>query len=287
MKISEIIRKGMTLSFEVFPPKNDMPTEPLKEALKQLKGFRPDFISCTYGAGGTNKGRSIEICESIKELNIECLTHYTCIGNTRQDIIEQLGEYRKLGIENALALRGDFPPGYTGTDGDFTHADGMIRFIKENISDLCVGAACYPEKHIQCDTFEEDLAHMKIKQNCGAEFFISQLCYDIDGYSRWLEKVRRIGITAPIIPGIMPVLLSNGVKRMTLSNGCSIPKELSAIIGKYGESPDDFKKAGKEYTVKLLYKYINAGVDGIHIYTLNKYEDVADILTMSGIRSKD
>ena len=287
MKISEIVNNRLTFSFEIFPPKNDQPLEPLTEVIGKLKSFRPDFISCTYGAGGTNRGRSLEICETIRKMDVECLTNLTCIGNTREDIRHYIEEYIGVGVENIMALRGDFPKGEERTNGDFDHADSLIAFIKREFPGMGISCACYPEMHIQCASLEQDIAHLKIKQNNGAEFAISQLCYDVDEFSKWLERIRRAGVTIPIVAGIMPVISPNGVKRMTLFNGCSIPRELARILGKYGDSEEDFKKAGKEYTVNLLYRYINAGFNGMHIFTLNKYDDVADIVTMSGIRSQN
>lgn len=286
MKIPEVLSKRMSFSFEIFPPKEDQPLEPLTEVIHKLKSFKPDFISCTYGAGGTNRGRSLEICDIIKKGGVECLTNFTCIGNSKEDILKYISEYREIGVENIMALRGDFPKGSNHTNGDFDHADQLITFLKENFPEISVACACYPERHILCASTEQDIAHLKIKQNNGAEFAISQLCFDVDEFSGWMARVRKAGVTMPIVAGIMPVLTANGVKRMTLFNGCSIPKELSRILGKYGEDPDDFKKAGMEYTVNLLYKYINAGFNGMHIYTLNKYDDVAELLKMSGIRNE-
>lgn len=286
MKISDILQEKMSFSFEIFPPKEDQPLEPLQEVLGQLKGFNPDFISCTYGAGGTNRGRSLEICDSIKKMGMECLANFTCIGNHKEDILKYISEYEAIGVENIMALRGDFPAGSDRTNGDFEHADALIEFIKKNFPNMGIACSCYPERHIQCSSTEQDIAHLKIKQNNGAQFAISQLCFDVDEFTRWFNRIRRAGVTIPIVAGIMPVLTANGVKRMTISNGCSIPKELSRILGKYDDNPEDFKKAGKEYTVNLLYKYINAGFNGMHIYTLNKYSDVAEIIKMSGIRSE-
>ncbi len=287
MRIADIIKNKMTFSFEIFPPKNDQPLEPLTEVIGKLKTFHPDFISCTYGAGGTNRGRSLEICETIRKMDVECLTNMTCIGNSKEDLKKYIDEYIAVGIENIMALRGDFPEGTKQTNGDFAHADSLIAFIKANFPQLGISCACYPEIHIQCPTPEEDIAHLKIKQNNGAELAISQLCYDVDEFSRWLNRIRKAGVTIPIVAGIMPVISAASVKKMTLFNGCSIPKELARIVGKYENNPEDFKKAGKEYTVGLLYRYINAGFNGMHIFTLNKYDDVADIIAMSGIRSRD
>lgn len=285
MKISDILKNRMSFSFEVFPAKTDQPLEPLLKTLDKFYSFKPDFVSCTYGAGGTNIGRSAEVCGAIMQKGVECLSHFTCVGNRKQDVEEHLERYMKLGVGNVLALRGDIPEGTDMTQGDFRFANEMVSYIRRIYPELCIGAACYPEKHVECRTQAEDIVHLKVKQDCGADFFMSQLCYDIWAYERFLDKIRRAGITIPVIVGVLPVLNKNGIIRMALSNGCSIPGDLASIIGKYGEKPEEFKKAGKEYTVELIYKYMNAGIDGLHMYTLNKYDDVADILVQSGIRS--
>ncbi len=284
MKISELLKKQMTFSFEVFPPKKDKPMEPLTETLNELARFKPDYISCTYGAGGTNVGRSKETCKAIMDAGRNVMTHFTCIGSSREEATKKIGEYKEMGVDNVMALRGDLPEGWKDTQGYFLHADRLIAHIKDKFPDICIGAACYPEKHISAVSKEADIAHLRSKQDNGAEFFMTQLCYDAQEYERFREKLKKAGVTVPVIVGIMPVLFKDGLIRMTLSNGCSIPSDLADIIGKYGDDPDDFKKAGKEYTIKLMYKYMNMGIDGIHIYSLNKYKDLAEIINDSGIR---
>lgn len=286
MRVSEIFKKRMCFSFEVFPPKLDQPVEPLLETLDKLYGFGPDFVSCTYGAGGTNKGRSLEICEAIKKSGkTEVITHFTCIGSSKEDIVKYLNEYIAVGVENVLAMRGDFPAGWEGTRGDFAHADQMIKFIKETFPQLCIAGACYPEKHVLAPSMTEDIAHLRSKQDNGAEFLMTQLCHDVAAFEEFVKTIRRAHVTLPVVVGLMPVLAKDPVIRMSVSNGSSIPKDLAAIIGKYGNNPEDFKKAGKEFTVKQIFDYMNAGIDGLHIYALNKYQDVADILNASGIRT--
>lgn len=285
MKIRELLDQRMTFSFEVFPPKADKPIEPLLETLEHLYKFKPDFISCTYGAGGSNKGRNVEVCAAIKRSGkSEVLTHFTCIGNFRDEIKTYLAECVDYGLENVLALRGDLPENWESTGGDFSHADGLLAYIKELYPQLCIGAACYPEKHIQAPSFDADISHIRSKQDNGAEYLISQLGYDLDAFRRYEARLRQARVELPIIVGVMPVLSKDSIIRMTLSNGCSIPRELAALMGKYGDNPEDFRKAGKEYTVELLYRYVSAGISGLHIYTMNRYEDVAEILNMSGIR---
>lgn len=286
MKVSDIMKERMSFSFEVFPPKADQPIEPLLETLDHLYTFNPDFISCTYGAGGSNAGRNTEICKSIQESGKSiAVTHFTCIGNTKEGIKESLKGYLDMGVNHILALRGDLPAGWEGTRGDFKYANELVAFIRENFPEFCIAVAGDPEKHIQCPTIEEDIAHIRMKQDVGADYIMTQLCYDMDQYERWVEQLRKAGVTLPIDVGVMPVLNKDATIRMCLSmNGCSIPRDLAAIISKYYNDPEDFKKAGKEYTVNQIYKYMNAGVAGIHLYSLNKYQDVADIINASGIR---
>ena len=284
MKIAEKLAKGKTFSFEVFPPKADKPLEPLLETLNQLYRFSPDFISCTYGAGGTNAGRNFEICKAILDSGHEIISHFTCIGGSRADIVEIIDRYVAAGIKNLLALRGDLPEGWEGTRGDFSHADELLAFLREKYPSVCLGAAAYPEKHIEAESFESDMEYLKSKQASGAEFIMCQLCHDADAFAAYLGKMREDGVTLPVIAGIMPVLLRDATIRMAVTNGCSIPRELAEIIGKYYDSPEDFKKAGKEFTIKQIRRFIDAGVDGIHIYSLNKHEDITDILLNAGYK---
>lgn len=285
MKIIDVLNEKMSFSFEVFPPKTDAGMANLKAAIPHFYNFKPDFISCTYGAGGTNAGRNVEVCESIKADGVtEVLTHFTCIGNTKAQITSQIQQYQSLQIENILAMRGDLPAGWEGTNGDFSNADGLIKYIKTEFPDFCVAAACYPEKHFTAPSFSSDVAHLRSKQDNGADFLVTQLCHDVEAFKAFVRRIRMAGITIPVIVGLMPVLGKDALIRMTLSNGCSIPAELAAIIGRYGDNPDDFKKAGIEYTVNQIYRFMEAGIGGLHIYTLNKWEDVETIMSDSGIR---
>jgi methylenetetrahydrofolate reductase (NADPH) len=284
MRIDEILKERMTFSFEVFPPKEDKPLEPLLETLSRLYLFEPDFISCTYGAGGTNKGRSVEICAAVKKSGHEIVSHFTCIGNSREDIKKYIREYLALGLENFLVMRGDFPPGWEGTRGDFAHADELLAFLGAEFPGLCFAAAGYPEKHIAAASFDEDIAHLRSKQDRGARFIMTQLCHDVAAYERYIERIRRAGIHLPVVVGIMPALVRDPIIRMTVANGCSIPAELAVLLGKYDKDPESFKKAGMEYTVQQIHRFMAAGINGLHIYSLNKWEDVSEIVTASGIR---
>jgi len=285
MKIAEILESRMSFSFEVFPPKTDAGMEKLRSALQYYYNYKPDFISCTYGAGGSNAGRNVEVCQTIMDAGVtEVMTHFTCIGNTKEKINSELERYRSMGMENILAMRGDLPAGWEGTQGDFSYADGLIRYIKKEFPDFCIAAACYPEKHILAPSFAADIAHLRSKQDNGAEFLMSQLCHDVEAFKEFVYRIREAGITAPVVLGIMPALDKDAIIRMTVSNGCSIPAELAEIIGRCGDNPDEFKKAGIDYTINQIYRFMEAGIEGLHIYTLNKWEDVETIMDGCGIR---
>lgn len=285
MTIPEIMKNRMCFSFEVFPPKEGQPLEPLLDTLDHLYAFKPDFISCTYGAGGTNAGRNVEICKAIKDSGATIpITHFTCIGNSKDKIRDELRNYLSLGVDHILALRGDFPKGSASTGGDFDYANELIAFIKEAFPEFSIAMAGDPEKHFEASSFDEDIAHLRIKQDAGADFIMTQLCHDVAHYEWWVEKIRKAHITLPIGVGIMPVLAKDPTIRMAVSNGSSIPRDLAEIIARYGDNPEDFKKAGMEYTVKQIHRFISAGIDGLHIYSLNKWADISEIVRAAGIR---
>ncbi|MPW26460.1 5,10-methylenetetrahydrofolate reductase [Alkalibaculum sp. M08DMB] len=285
MKVTEIMKQKLCFSFEVFPPKSENPIEPLLNTLDHLYKFDPDFISCTYGAGGTNAGRNVEICKAIQDSGKStAVTHFTCIGNSKEKIAQELQAYLDRGIDHILALRGDFPKGWKETRGDFNYANELTEFIKENFPKFCIAVAGNPEKHFQADSFDTDTTHLRIKQDSGADFIMTQLCHDVNQYQWWVEKIRKAGVSIPIDVGVMPVLVKDPTIRMAVSNGSAIPRDLAEIIGRYGDNPEDFKKAGMEYTIKQIHKFINAGIDGLHIYSLNKWKDISDIVNEIGIR---
>ena len=285
MNVLEIMEQRMIFSFEVFPPKDDQPLEPLLETLEHLYKFNPDFISCTYGAGGSNAGRNVEIVKAMKERGRTIpVTHYTCIGNTKETIAKELQGYLDIGVDHILALRGDFPKGWEGTRGDFNYANELVEFIRTNFPQFTIAVAGNPEKHFEADSFAADIAHLRMKQDAGADFIMTQLCHDVEHYEWWVEAIRKAGVYLPIDVGVMPVLQKDPTIRMAVMNGSAIPRDLAEIIARYGNNPEDFKKAGKEYTVKQIHKYISAGIDGLHIYALNKWRDVTDIINAAGIR---
>lgn len=280
--ISDLFSKKQTLSFEVFPPKKEGDFEAAFEIMDQLALLKPDFISVTYGAGGSRSKKTIEIASYIQnKLDIDALAHMTCVGNTKAELCEVYEALQKENIKHCLALRGDRPKDmsdeqYNGRE--FSYATDMIQFLKEN-TDLCLAGACYPEKHYESPDMDSDLRHLKEKQDAGTNFFITQLFFDNDCFYRFLEQKERYGITIPVCAGIMPITTANQLGTTVSLSGSSVPKTLSDIIAKYGENPVDMRKAGIEYAVNQIKDLQKNGADGIHIYTMNKPKTAAEIIS--------
>lgn len=303
MKLSEIMMERTAFSFEVFPPKTDKGMEKLPDTLSHLCEWKPDYISCTYGAGGSNVGKNMEVCKLIQDAGTTPVTHFTVIGNTREGIKEQIQGYLDNGVNHMLALRGDLPFGWEGTGGDFKYATDLVAFVRKEFGDkMEIAVAGSPEGHIACTSLEADIAVLKQKQDNGADYIMTQLCWDMDQFAYWLDAIRQAGITMPVDVGIMPILDQAATINMALSrNGCVMPRELSKIISEnwifpnpFVKDPFDadvegkkarFKEAGIEYTINQIAQYRALGVEGIHLYALNKYEDVSEIIDRSGMRT--
>lgn len=264
--------KKPVMSFEVFPPNNEASIETLYEPLEKINNLNPAFISVTYGAGGSNNSsNTIDIASHIKNtLSTESLAHLTAINASKSDIKKLLDDMSSKNIENILALRGDLTPGSTNK-GDFAHASDLIKFIKEN-GNFSIGAACYPEGHVECDDLCDNYRHLYKKQENGADFFISQLFFENGKFFRFLEMAQSKGIKVPIIAGIMPVLSKSQVEKMIFKCGVSLPAAIVKILYKYENSPEDLKKAGLEYTLMQIEDLVKNGQSFIHVYSMNKPE---------------
>ena len=307
MSVTDILNKRSVFSFEVFPPRTELGMEKLcgrGGVLEKLYTLNPDYISCTYGAGGTNVGKNLEVLDKIaRDGKSIPVTHFTCIGNSREDIKRQLHDYLNHGIDHLLALRGDLPQGSTGTGGDLHYATELVELVRREFGDkFTIAVAGSPEGHISCTSLEADIAYLKMKQDLGADYILTQLCWDMDQFRRWMDAIRAAGIWLPVDVGIMPILDQKATINMALSrNGCVMPRALCELISKHWIFPDpftcdivrkddqaeqkksDFKKAGMEYTVNQIREYQDCGINGIHLYALNKYEDVAFIAQEAGL----
>ena len=274
MKAIELFEKKPVLSFEVFPPKPNVPIESIYQTLDALKVLRPDFISVTYGAGGSVPGASTaEICETIQNQHgIPSIAHLPCINETKESVLQKLEVFREKGIENILALRGDRNPDLPPKE-DFRYAADLIRFIREH-GDFDIAAACYPEGHPEAPDLDSDILHLKEKVDAGASHLISQLFYHNPDFYAFQEKIAQAGIAVPLEAGIMPVTSKKSIERMVSLCGASIPKRLAKLMARYADDPASLKAAGLEYAIMQILELLDNGVDGIHIYTMNN-PDVA------------
>jgi len=279
--IQNLLDKKHTLSFEVFPPKKDGEFEAAYEVLDALGKLSPDFISVTYGAGGSRSKKTVDIASYIQNtLHIDALAHMTCVGCKKEALLQVYKELKAANVSHVLALRGDRPKDMSDqqfASRDFAHANDMIAFLKEH-TDLKIAGACYPEKHYECFSMESDLTHLKEKQDAGAQFFITQLFFDNDSFYSFLEKAGKKGITIPICAGIMPITSAKQLGTTVSLSGSSVPKALADIIATYGESPEDMRKAGIDYAIRQIQDLQQNHVDGIHIYTMNKPKTAAEIV---------
>ncbi len=273
--------KKPTLSFEVFPPKKDSDFHTAYDTLDALSSLKPDFISVTYGAGGSKSKKTLEIASYIQNtLQIEALAHLTCVGSRKEDILSIAGQLKEHHVSQVLALRGDRPKDMTDeqfTSREFAHASDLIAFLKKETNLQCAGA-CYPEKHFECFSRETDLANLKLKQEAGAGFFISQLFFDNDYFYDFMERAEKKGISVPICAGIMPVTTANQLGTTVSLSGSSIPKAFSDMVATYGENPEDMRKAGIDYAIRQILDLKANGVSGIHLYTMNKSKMAAEIV---------
>ncbi len=279
--IKDMLENKRTVSFEIFPPKKDGEFKAVFEVLDALGRLSPDFVSVTYGAGGSRSGKTIEIASYIQNtLGIDAIAHMTCVGSTKDALLSVTQALREKDVTHILALRGDRPRDMSDeqfASRAFAHASDMMDFLREN-TDLCVGGACYPEKHFESFSMESDLNNLKKKQDAGAKYFISQMFFDNDYYYSFLEKAGKKGITAPICAGIMPITSAKQLGTTITLSGSSIPKALSDLVAAYGDSSEDMRKAGIDYAIRQILDLRENGVNGIHIYTMNKAKMAAEIM---------
>ena len=270
MKINELFNsKELVFSFEIFPPKVTSPISTIYKTLEELKDLKPDFISVTYGAGGSlTNNRTTELSSVVKEkYGVESVAHLTCISSTKEEIDIILDDLKMKGVENILALRGDIPVGQD-PKGEFNYAYELISHIK-NRGDFNILGACYPEGHVKGRDFNEDMLHLKLKEEMGATQFISQLFLDNNYFYNMLEQKEKLGIKSPIQAGIMPVVNKNQIERIASLCGAHIPEKFIKMMNKYEHDKDALREAGIAYAVEQIVDLVSSGVDGIHLYTMN------------------
>ena len=266
--VSELFCGNQPLSFEIFPPRGDLTEVEARRVAGELVELNPAFISVTYSAGGSgNSGATTTVASLIQnELGVPSVAHLTCQSLTRAMLEEKIAEMRAAGIKNVLALRGDPRP--DAPQGDFAYAADVIPVLRE--AGFCVGAAAYPEGHVTCTSLEDDIAHLREKQDAGAQFLVTQLFFDNEDFFRFRDLAARAGITAPITCGIMPFMSKNQVSRMIFMCGASLPSPIIRLLNRYEGDDEALRRAGIEYAAAQLRGLRDAGADGLHVYTMNK-----------------
>lgn len=283
MKISDIInQKNITISCEIFPPKTDAALENIDALLAQTAALKPDFISVTYGAGGSTSKRTAQLTARLQsEYKATALAHLTCVGASYDDIDAAAREYIQNGIYNILALRGDKPAGAAEMpEGDCKYACQLIEHLRaiDGGDKLCIGAACYPEGHIECANRASDIHFLKEKVSAGVDFLTTQMFFDNDVLYRFLYRVLANGINVPVVAGIMPVINAKQIHRACQLSGTELPSRLRGIADRFADSPAAMRQAGIAYATEQIIDLIAHGVNNIHIYTMNKPDIAAKIM---------
>ena len=276
MKIRDRLAQGKpTLSFEVFPPKTEAAYESVEAAAKEIAKLKPSFMSVTYGAGGGTSKYTVAIASMIQDQGVTPLAHLTCVSSTKEKVHQVLEELKEKKIENILALRGDIPADGV-TPKEYRYASQLIREIKES-GDFCIGAACYPEGHVESANKSVDMDYLKEKVEAGCDFVTTQMFFDNSILYSYLYRIREKGITVPVIAGIMPVTHASQIKRITGMSGTYLPARFKAIVDRFGDNPAAMKQAGIAYATEQIIDLIANGVNGIHVYSMNKPDVAAKI----------
>ena len=277
MTISQIIGGSKpSLSFEVFPPKNEAAYETVTAAALEIAGLEPSYMSVTYGAGGGTSKYTFNICKELMERNVTPLAHLTCVSSDRETIYERLTQLRKLGIENILALRGDIPDGFDRSEISYHHASELISEIRD-FGGFCIGGACYPEGHPESESGAKDIEALKIKVDCGCEFLTTQMFFDNNILYNFLYRLYRAGVTVPVVAGIMPVTSASQIKRLMSISGSALPQRFVRIVDRYGDNPAAMKQAGIAFATEQIIDLYANGINAVHVYSMNKPDVAAAI----------
>ena len=283
MKLSKLLSgEGLSLSFEVFPPKTDSNFEGVKHATEEIASLGPAFMSVTYGAGGGTSRYTLDIAKNIKErYSVPTLAHLTCVSSTKETVREKISEMREAGIENVMALRGDLTPELAAGDRSgwaYRHAIDLVRELRECGEDFCIGGACYPEVHPESRDQKEDIRYLGEKVDAGCDFLTTQMFFDNNLLYNFLYKIREAGITVPVIPGIMPITNASQIKRAIELSGSFMPRRFASLVDKFGSNPAAMTQAGIAYATDQIIDLFANGIKNVHVYSMNKPEVAKKIL---------
>ena len=282
MKIKNLLKEPtLSLSFEVFPPKTETVFDSVKEATEKIARLRPSFMSVTYGAGGGTSRYTLDIAKNIKELyGVPTLAHLTCVSSTKETVKQKIKEIKEAGIENVMALRGDIPEEIKNEDRslwDYTNAIDLVRELKSENPNFCIGAACYPEVHPESINQKEDIKRLKEKVDAGCDFLTTQMFFDNNLLYNFLYKIREAGITVPVIPGIMPITNANQIERAIKLSGSFMPRRFISLVDKFGSDPLAMKQAGIAYATDQIIDLYANNITNVHVYSMNKPDIAAKI----------
>lgn len=279
MKITQIFNEQeVTISFEVFPPKTEDKYDAVEKASREIAALHPAFMSVTYGAGGGTSQHTASIAADLQnKYHTPVLAHLTCVSSTKEHVQEMIQLYREKGIENIMALRGDIPKEGRSIH-DYDYASQLIYDIKSADDSLCIGAACYPEGHVECESPSMDIVYLKEKVEAGADFLTTQMFFDNNMLYNFLYRIREAGITVPVLPGIMPITNKRQVARSVALSGSTIPQRFRMMVDRFGDDPAKMKQAGVIYATEQIIDLISNGVTHIHVYSMNKPDIAAGIM---------
>ncbi len=291
MKITDLLKdKGLSISFEVFPPKTESGFESVKRATEDIAGLKPSFMSVTYGAGGGTSRYTLDIAKNIKErYGVPSIAHLTCVSSTRETVKERIADIKAAGIENIMALRGDIPAGREVEDRstwDYTHAVELVRELRAS-GGFCIGGACYPEIHPESQNRHDDIKFLKEKVDAGCDFLTTQMFFDNNILYSFLYKIREFGITVPVIPGIMPITSGRQVERAVKLSGSFMPERFKNLVDRFGSDDKAMLQAGVAYATDQIIDLYANGMTHVHIYSMNKPEIAERIMySLSDILGK-
>ena len=274
MKIRDILnKKSLSLSFEVFPPKNDGAFDSIKEATEEIASLCPAFMSVTYGAGGGTSRYTLDIAKNIEDkYRLPTLAHLTCVSSTKETVRERIAELHSAGIENIMALRGDIPADTSSMPRDYTYAYQLVREIRASGVDFCVGGACYPEVHPESVSKESDMEHLYRKVSEGVDFLTTQMFFENSLYYDFCDRAQAFGINIPIIPGVMPITHATQIDRAIKLSGSYMPRRFLSLVDRFGSDPSAMKQAGIAYATDQIIDLFANGVTNVHVYSMNKPE---------------
>lgn len=277
MKIINLLKgKKICISCELFPPKEGSQLENALDIVHKIAEDGVDYMSVTYGAGGTAVGKSVALVGEIEKCGVPALAHLTCVGADKASIETTLGQYKAVGVNNVLALRGDKPQGRTMPQGDYKHASDLVREIKSQ-GDFCVGGTCYPQGHPEAATLNQDIENTKIKLGEGCDFLVTQMFFENTAFYNYMYRLMAHGINVPVVPGIMPITTSKQIERIFTLSGTPLPAPLRAMAEKFADRPGALKQAGMAYAIGQIMDLIANDFTNIHVYTMNKPEIIGGI----------